>query len=603
MNKIELKTNHLIKTNSRIDNYSGTDVSYIVQYLLSLGIDKQDVASFIDRPKDEDMDIPSRLSNMDEAVRIAWSELTHHKKAFVIVDSDTDGYTSSSILINYLKRRFSDIDIQYTLHPGKEHGIYLEDIPEDRELIFVPDAGSNNYDEQEALVKMGKTVIILDHHEVDNYRDTGAILVNNQFSSNFSNKSLSGAGVVFMFIKRMDELYYPSNEIYKDYMDLAAIGIIADAMNMTTLGNNYIAYYGLKNIKSQFIHEVAVKQAHGIKNPKCLTKIDVAFYIAPIINGVIRSGETEDKEAVFRAMCTENCDEDIVTVWRGTERHETIYQYAARLAANAKGRQDAQKKKAFEWLCGKIREKGRDKDNLIIATLDAAESKKVSPTLTGLIAMELVKEFNRPALVLRKTEYEGHEVYGGSGRNGNFYGLPDLKGFLHDVGIYYGEGHANAFGVFLLPEEVDKVRIAANIRLNPLAFETVYEVDYIFKDKYDIDYEMLYQMASYDELWGNSIPQPKFGFTFNYGKTDILIMGKDHSSIKLKCGNIDFVAFKNAALAEKLINTPNGTATVVGRPQLNEWNGNVGVQIMIDDIDIVEREDVDKKPQSLFDLI
>ena len=602
MNKIELKTNHLVKTSSH-SNFQNKNIDYIEQYLVSLGIKKEDIISFIDRPREDDLDRPQSLSNIDEAVRTAWYQLTHGAKVFVIVDSDTDGYTSSSILMNYIRRRFPDIDLQYHLHPGKEHGIVLEDIPEDITLIFVPDSGSNNYDEQKALVDQGKTVIILDHHEVDNYVDTGAILVNNQFSPNFSNKYLSGAGVVFMFIMRMDQLYYPSNEIFQDYYDLAAIGIIADAMNMTSLGNNYIAYHGLKHINNQLIKEIAIKQAHGIKNPNCLTKIDVAFYIAPIINGVIRGGEQEDKDAVIKAMCTEGSTEDVVTYWRGTERHETIYQYAARLAANAKARQDAQKKKAFEWLCGSIRDEGHDKDNLILVTLNAAESKKVNPNFTGLIAMELVKEFNRPALVLRETVYEGQKMYGGSGRNGSFYGLPDLKEFLHEAGVYYAEGHANAFGAFLLPDEVKKVRDYANIKLNPLSFETVYEVDYIFKDKYDIDYEMLYQMASYDDLWGNSIPQPKFAFTIDYSKTDILVMGKDHSSLKIRCGQIDFVAFKNAALVEEITNMPNGTATIVGRPQINEYNGNVNVQIMIDDIGLTEREEVIKKPQNLFDLI
>lgn len=602
MNKIELKTNHLVKTSSH-STYEDRNVDYIEQYLVSLGIDRKDIISFIDSPREEDLDKPQSLSNMDEAVRTAWSQLTHGAKVFVVVDSDTDGYTSASILINYIKRRFPNVDLIYKLHPGKEHGIVLEDIPEDRTLIFVPDAGSNNYEEQKALIDQGKTVIILDHHEVDNYVDTGAIMVNNQFSPNFSNKYMSGAGVVFMFIMRMDQLYYPSNEIFQDYYDLAAIGIIADAMNMTSLGNNYIAYHGLKHIHNQLIKEIAIKQAHGIKNPNCLTKIDVAFYIAPIINGVIRGGDDEDKDAVIKAMCTEDSTEDIVTVWRGVERHETIYQYAARLAANAKGRQDAQKKKAFEWLCEKIRDEGHDKDNLILVTLNAAESKKVNPNFTGLIAMELVKEFNRPSLVLRETVYDEKKMYGGSGRNGSFYGLPDLKEFLHEAGVYYAEGHANAFGAFLLPEEVEKVRNFANIKLNPLSFETIYEVDYIFKDKYDIDYEMLYQMASYDDLWGNSIPQPKFAFTIDYGKTDILVMGKDHSSLKIRCGQIDFVAFKNSALVDQITSMPNGTATIVGRPQINEYNGNVSVQIMIDDISLEPREEVIKKPQNLFDLI
>lgn len=602
MNKIELKTNHLVKT-SNITEFGGKNVSYIEQYLLSLGISKKDLISFIDRPRDSDLDNPRDLLNIEKAVKTAWTMMTNGVKSWVVVDSDTDGYTSASILINYLRRRFPQNEIGYSLHPGKEHGIVIEDIPLDADLIFVPDAGSNNYEEQKHFCELGKEVIILDHHDVDNYEDTGAILVNNQFSPNFRNKNMSGAGIVLMFIMMMDEMYYPSQEIYKDYFDLAAVGIIADAMNMTALGNNYLAFYGLRNIRNKLIHEIAIKQSRGIKNPNSLTKIDVAFYIAPIINGVIRGGEMEDKMAVFKAMSTEDSTEDIVTTWRGVERHETLYEYAARLAANAKSRQDSQKKKAFEWLCGKIREEGRDKDNLIIVPLNATESKKVNPNFTGLIAMELVKEFNRPSLVLRETDFEGKHMFGGSGRNGNFYGLPDLKTFLHQAGVYYAEGHANAMGVFLLPEEVDKLKEYANTKLNPLAFETVYEVDYIFKDKFDIDYEMLFQMASYDELWGNSIPQPKFAFTIDYGKTDIMIMGKDHSSVKIKCGQIDFVSFKNAALAEKLVEVSNGTATIVGRPQINEWNGNVNVQIMIDDIKIEPREQITEKPHSLFDLI
>ena len=602
MNKIELKTNHLVKT-SNITEFGGKNVSYIEQYLLSLGISKKDLISFIDRPRDSDLDNPRDLLNIEKAVKTTWTMMTNGVKSWVVVDSDTDGYTSASILINYLRRRFPQNEIGYSLHPGKEHGIVIEDIPLDADLIFVPDAGSNNYEEQKHFCELGKEVIILDHHDVDNYEDTGAILVNNQFSPDFRNKNMSGAGIVLMFIMMMDEMYYPSQEIYKDYFDLAAVGIIADAMNMTALGNNYLAFYGLRNIRNKLIHEIAIKQSRGIKNPNSLTKIDVAFYIAPIINGVLRGGEMEDKMAVFKAMSTEDSTEDIVTTWRGVERHETLYEYAARLAANAKSRQDSQKKKAFEWLCDKIREEGRDKDNLIIVPLNTTESKKVNPNFTGLIAMELVKEFNRPSLVLRETDFEGKHMFGGSGRNGNFYGLPDLKTFLHQAGVYYAEGHANAMGVFLLPEEVDKLKEYANTKLNPLAFETVYEVDYIFKDKFDIDYEMLFQMASYDELWGNSIPQPKFAFTIDYGKTDIMIMGKDHSSVKIRCGQIDFVSFKNAVLAEKLVEVSNGTATIVGRPQINEWNGNVNVQIMIDDIKIEPREQITEKPHSLFDLI
>lgn len=603
MNKVELKVNHLIKTTNNSVFYREQDITYLNQYLLNLGINANDIPSFIDRPRDTDEDNPLDLLNMKKAVETAWYQLNKGVKVVTIVDSDTDGYTSSAILLSYIKERFPNVETHFVLHPGKEHGIVLEDIKDDIDLVFVPDAGSNNYDEQEALINKGKTVIILDHHEVDNYRDTGAILVNNQFSPNFSNKNMSGAGIVYMFIKQMDSMYWPDKPIYQNYRDLAAIGIIADAMKMTSLGNNYLAFHGLHNIRNKFIKALAQRQSHGIKDPNNLTKIDVAFYIAPTINGVVRSGTMEDKSEVFVALSTPNSTEEIAHTWRGNTTYETIYERAARIASNAKNRQDAAKKKSFEWLCAKIKEEGKDKDNLIIAAIDSKDSAKVSPTITGLIAMELVREFNRPALVLRRTFYDNQDMFGGSGRNGNFYGLPDLKAFIKEAGAYYAEGHANAFGAFLLPDQVDKIRDYANSHLDAGAFESVFEVDYWFKHKSDVDMEMLYQFASHEDLWGNSIPQPKFAFTVDYTKTDILIMGKDRSSVKIKCGTIDLVTFKNPKLAQTLIEHPYGQLTAVGRPQLNKWNGSIGVQIIIDDIEITPAEKVPQQPQSLFDLI
>ena len=431
MKRIEMKINHIKKNTT----------DYIADYLFTLGIKKEDVESFIGIPRDSDQDNPFLLDSMRDAVKIGFGELNKpNAHLFVQVDSDTDGYTSSAVLINYVRRRFPNVKISYALHPGKEHGIVPASIPADATLVVIPDAGSNNYAEQKEVIASGKTVIILDHHEVNNYEDTGAILVNNQFSRGFLNKNLSGVGIVYMFIKAMDELYFPTNQIHRDYLDLTAIGIIADAMNMTSLGNNYIAHYGLHNIKNQFIKELAVKQSRGIKNPEHLTKTDVAFYIAPVINGVIRSGAPEDKQMVFRALTEENCADIFESEWRGKIRQESLYEYAVRLAANAKSRQDSAKKKSFEWLCGEIRANGYDKDNLIIATLDAKQSIKVSANVTGLIAMELVKEFNKPCLVLRETEFNGKQVYGGSGRNGNFYGLPSLLDFLRAVPVHYAEG-------------------------------------------------------------------------------------------------------------------------------------------------------------------
>ena len=584
--------------------------NYISDYLQTLGIAAEDVVSFIDMPRPTDEDDPFTLENIQHAINIAIEFCSRpDAKLFVQVDSDCDGYTSAAIIISYLRRKFPALEINYRLHKGKEHGIILDTIPEETTLVIIPDAGSNQVDEINALAAKGVAVIVLDHHEVNESNGplvgSDVVIVNNQISPRFKNKYMSGAGITYMFCRAMD---YVSNTNYaEDYRDLAAIGIIADAMNMTSIGNNYLAYYGLSNIKNKFMLQVAMKQERGIPDPGNLTKIGVAFYIAPVINGVIRSGDEYDKKMVFRAMIEEDADEIFVHEWRGKTTNEDLFQHAARLALNAKGRQDSAKKKSFEWLCSKIEENGWQNDNIIIATMDTKESAKVSANVTGLIAMELAKHYNRPCLVLRETEFEGRTMYGGSGRNGNFFGFDNLLEFLRESGlVYYVEGHANAHGVFIEPEKVQLLRNYANAKINPQIFDdTVFEVDYWFHTGEPIDRDMLYEFASYDALYGNSIPQPKFAFDFNFKNTDVRFMGKNGTSVKITVDKVSFVIFSDSNLTALLQTKTFAHAQIIGRPQLNEWMGNVSVQVIVDDIEIKDVFSTDAKSDraKVLDLI
>ena len=61
MKKIELKVNHIDKNSN----------SYIENYLMTLGIARENISSFINKPKNEDEDNPFHLDNINEAVKIA----------------------------------------------------------------------------------------------------------------------------------------------------------------------------------------------------------------------------------------------------------------------------------------------------------------------------------------------------------------------------------------------------------------------------------------------------------------------------------------------------------------------------------------------------
>ena len=180
-----------------VDPNSGTPLE---DYLHLLGIKKVD--SFLGVPDRTDELAPNLLINVDKCVQKLYAGFTRGAKFFLQVDSDVDGYTSASIFYQFFKKQFPGANIVWHLHEGKEHGVLLEDIPEDCDYVIIPDAGSMQLEEQRILAEQGKIVIIMDHHTVTaSYVHSNVIIVNNQCSPLFPNKALSGAGVTFKIIQ------------------------------------------------------------------------------------------------------------------------------------------------------------------------------------------------------------------------------------------------------------------------------------------------------------------------------------------------------------------------------------------------------------------
>jgi single-stranded-DNA-specific exonuclease len=450
MKKIILKQN-CIKDNS---------FRFVADYLMSLGIKAEDIQSFLLAPRSTDLDDPWKLDNMQQGISILKSTLDNKEAIYLQPDCDVDGFTSAAIFYSFIKEISPNTEITYVLHSAKDHGIKPKYVPDNCKLVVIPDAGSMQLEEQKELLTKGKKVLILDHHDVSDSlpHDDNLCIINDQSSKQFTNKYLSGAGVVFMFIRAYVQAYCNGDHrIDEKYMDLAALGIISDMMDTRTLGNHYIIYYGLNNIQNKMFQALLLKQAFSIPDTAHPTKVDIAFYIAPLINGLIRSGTQEEKETLFKALLSNNDSEMIESEFRGEKRSETIYQYAARIAANAKSRQDNSKKRSAAFLQKKIEDLKLDANKIIAIRLEENELDKLNPTLTGLTAMELVKAYNKPALVLRRTEMNGKVLYCGSGRSKNFDGLDSLLEFIRKTGdAEYAEGHDNAFGVWFTAEGYDK---------------------------------------------------------------------------------------------------------------------------------------------------
>lgn len=315
--------------------------------LMARGV--QEVDSFL-KPTFEHLSDFFCLNNIREGILAIDEAIKGNSKIALIVDCDVDGYTSSAILYQYLKRLAPELRIDYYLHNGKQHG--LEDhwehlFCEGYDLIIIPDAGSND---SPYIRKLDCKTLVIDHHILeDSDIDDNLILINNQTSKNYKNKDLSGAGMVYQFCRALDWAY--GKNWANDYIDLAALGICGDMMSGLEIENQFIWKYGFSHINNLFFKILLEKQDYSMGGK--VTPITVAFYIVPLINAMIRVGTMGEKERLFLAFV--DGDRMVPCNKRGAKgTMERVAIESARECTNARTRQNKMRDEAVARLECKI---------------------------------------------------------------------------------------------------------------------------------------------------------------------------------------------------------------------------------------------------------
>lgn len=350
-----------------------------------------------------------------------------------------DGFTSSAILWNYTKIVFPRSIMSFTCHEHKQHGLSdkIDWLTDDTQfdLVVCVDSASFDGEYMRRLQEVGTEVLVLDHHALPESYDmktetpSNAIVVNNQLSPNYANKSLCGAGVAYKFCQVLDDKLGVS---WADtYLDLVALGEISDVMDRRFIETNYLMIKGLKNIKNGGFKALLEAQSFSLKDKakppyRGLTPIDIAFYVGPLINAITRVGTLQEKRNMFYAFVDSN--KLLPSTKRGARSGETETAAAqtARVATNARNRQNKIKEQAIELIEFKIQKEELDQNNVIVVEVEPEDN--IPQELTGLIAMAVVSKYNKPCLIVRRNS-EG--FLRGSGRNNeNFQELPNLKEFL-----------------------------------------------------------------------------------------------------------------------------------------------------------------------------
>lgn len=522
--------------------------------------------------------------NMEFGIKLFHHHVTNGSRIHIIVDSDCDGNTASTVMYRYLK----DLGITptFSIHEGKAHGInekVLNDYNFD--LLIVPDAGSSDFEWHEIVASEGKDIIVLDHHEYDHEHPTSAIIINNQHP-NSPNPTLSGVGMVYKFCRAYDKTY--GHNFANQYLDLVATGMIGDSMDMRNPETRFLTLEGLKLLGhcNPFLSNLFEKQAFSMKNKA--TIMSVGWFIAPVINAVIRSGSMEDKTNLFKALV--GIEEYIAYKPRRKSKNDPmpepimqpLEEAMVRIATNIKAKQDKDVKKGMALVEERINEQGLDQNKIIFVDV----TDLLQQSFTGLVANKLASQYKRPIILLReKQDEEG--VYGGSGRNYSKFALDDLRGFLLDTQLFESvSGHSSAFGHSLPKANLKEVVKVTNEQLKDVEIQDVYHVDFAIpcnrlKEKH------ITQVGQFGDIWGNSLHEPTFAITgINIESSQIQLVGEKQNRIKFEVERnghkITFVKkFTTKDFYHELIHhNPNGLSRttnkrldieLIGKFVIEEW--------------------------------
>lgn len=474
-----------------------------------------------------------------------------NRRIYVLFDCDVDGYCSASILIRYLKQVNKRANIIPIFHKGKEHGLsdrevmtFLTQQPDG--LLIIPDA-SGEEKECALLAKKGYEILCIDHHT--NEPNKYMTMINAQFSEETLNKCGSGTATVYQFLRYLDAM---DNKRYsKDLIDLVALGNIADDMSLSNCYNRAINYYGLRRIKNKLLSAMIEKFK---AEP---TPISFSFTIIPKINAVIRADNQELKEylgCVLSGLTTVSQDDIDNLLIELEKAHRNQQNIIKKLSTDLSNKID-------------------NKNNFIICEYNDCE-----PNYTGLLANNIAGKYQKPTVIIRDNGI-------GSMRSP----VPILEIFNQSDSCDWCRGHDCAAGIKI--NDIESFKNYCNSL--DMDFNTEYSVIKSL-DVQNIPSYLYGYFDEFNEIFGNDLKEPLYHiYNIHINGQDIQEIGKSKTTIKFRINDIDFIKFFCSKDWKEKYNIQKDVGMnieIIGKLQINEYEGNTKKQILIEEMEIQQEE-------------
>ncbi len=537
----------------------------IAQILLNRGIRSlSDAHSFLKPDLSYSDSFPEEtLITCSEILKAA---MDSGRPVFVYGDYDVDGMTSTALMVSvlralgikvsfYIPNRFKD---GYGLTTSIKETLVAYNCG----LLMTLDCGTSNASEIKELKRdTDISVLIFDHHTLpDTLPQVDGMLNPRLLPPTHWSFGLCTVGIVFDFLDFFVRCYLKSDLCLDDYLDLVALGTIADVAPMFRR-NRALTSKGLEVLSSR--KRVGINALLDVAEFKGLsvTSRDVGFTIAPRLNASGRIGDARVGVALLLSQDPEEAKTLATTLNKMNQDRQTLSELVmadclAQLKANP------------QWLDHRV---------LVLSGTHWHAG------VVGIISSRLVERFHKPVILIAVDEGMSR----GSCRSVGTVNMYDLLNRCLPYYLTFG-GHKEAAGFSMDPAAVEgykvAIREAANDMLTDVDLVPILELDLVL-DISDMTLDLadsLYRLSPF----GPTNPSPLF-YAKNLRPISFKTVGTNGAHLKVTFSDphgkyvIDAIGF---GLHEKLSLLYHPTVEVACSLEINRWQGNVIPQLSLIDI-------------------
>ncbi len=540
----------------------------VAALLYRKGIRSASAAATFLVPGDSQMPDPVQVPNMPAAAARIATALAAGESFGVFGDYDVDGVTSTAIIGGALLRATGDDQRVVLLLPERNDGYGLNDaaIEQFRQrgvsVVIAVDCGSSDHEHARQIIDAGMDLVIIDHHHMDDAGPAGAITVSPRLSAASDLQDLTAAALAWLFVRALattsEGARAASGPMAKEYLDLAALGTVADVAPLTGY-NRAIVRSGLQLIRSGTRPGLAALLQTASQDRSQATARTISHAISPRLNAAGRLStprlalELLMAPDLRSAVAPARALEDVNT--RRRQRSQDVSREAWDLIARQPG-----------W---------REKP-VIAAASDSWEA-----GIVGAVASRLSEDLRRPVFLFRRA----NGVLSGSARSVEGLDLMASLAGIDPLLERYG-GHRLAAGISIREEHLPALEshltgivlasgiaipapkvlnIAANLPPHLATVETA---------------SALQELEPFGR--GNEEPLLRLGAA-NLIQYSTMGAEKNHLKVVVEAGGsrIDAILWNGADRSRELM--ARRTVDLLGRLEINAWNGRQRVQVILDD--------------------